>query len=67
MNAARLKAERLVYSVMDALDPSGANTDFWKEQFASMSDAQFKNYISNDFPFVVPHYLLHQYRSLLRR
>ena len=36
---------------MDTLDPSGANTDFWKEQFASMSDAQFKNYISNDFPF----------------
>ena len=51
MNAARLKAERLVYSVMDALDPSGANTDFWKEQFANMSDTQFKNYISNDFPF----------------
>ena len=51
MNAARLKAERLVYSVMDALDPSGDNTDFWKEQFANMSDTQFKNYISNDFPF----------------
>ena len=51
MNAQRLKAERLIYQVMDTLDPSGANTDFWKEQFASMSDAQFKNYISNDFPF----------------
>ena len=51
MNAARLKAERLIYSVMDALDESGDNTEFWKEQFAGMSDAQFKNYISNDFPF----------------
>ena len=51
MNADRLKAERLIYSVMDALDESGDNTEFWKEQFAGMSDAQFKNYISNDFPF----------------
>lgn len=51
MNAERLKAERLIYEVMDTLDKSGRNTDFWKEQFANMSDTQFKNYISNDFPF----------------
>ena len=51
MNAQRLKAERLVYEVMDILDKSGRNTDFWKEEFSKMSDAQFKSYISNDFPF----------------
>ena len=51
MNAQRLKAERLIDEVMDILDNSGRNTDFWKEEFSKMSDAQFKSYISNDFPF----------------
>lgn len=51
MNAQRLKAERLIYEVMDILDKSGRNTDFWKKEFSKMSDAQFKSYISNDFPF----------------
>ena len=51
MNSNRLKAERLIYEVMDCLDPSGDNSTFWKEEFSKMSDTQFKNYISNDFPF----------------
>lgn len=51
MNQQRLKAERLIYNVMSTLDPSDKNTDFWKEQFANMSDNQFKSYISNNFPF----------------
>ena len=51
MNTQRLKAERLIYEVMDILDKSGRNTDFWKEEFSKMSDTQFKSYISNDFPF----------------
>ncbi len=51
MNKQRLEAERLIYQVMDALDPSGENTDFWKEEFARMSDEQFKKYISNNYPF----------------
>lgn len=51
MTKERLEAERLVYKVMDTLDPSGANTDFWKEEFSKMSDAQFKKYISGHFPF----------------
>lgn len=51
MNQQRLKAEKLVYQVMDQLDPSGRNTDFWKEEFAKMSDDQFKKYISGNFPF----------------
>ena len=36
---------------MDILDPSGDNTDFWKEKFSKMSDAQFTKYISNHYPF----------------
>lgn len=52
MNKQRLEAERLIYQVFDALDPDGENTDFYKEEFASMSDTQFLKFISNDFPFV---------------
>ena len=36
MNQQRLKAERLVYQVMDQLDASGQNTDFWKEEFSRL-------------------------------
>ena len=51
MTKERLAAEELVYKTMDILDPSGANTDYWKDQFSSMSDAQFVKYISQNFPF----------------
>ena len=51
MNKNRLECERLIYKVFDILDPSGENTDFWKEEFSKMSDEQFKTYISKDFPF----------------
>lgn len=52
MNKQRLEAERLIYSVMQALDGKDSdNVDFWKEEFSKMSDEQFKKYISNNFPF----------------
>lgn len=51
MNQQRLKAERLIYSIFDTLDPSGRNTEFWKSEFANMTDEQFKKYISKSFPF----------------
>ena len=51
MNQKRLEAERLVYKVMDTLDPSGENSEFWKNKFSKMSDNKFLEYISNDFPF----------------
>ena len=51
MNAQRLKAEKLIYQVFDTLDPSGKNTEFWKNEFANMNDEQFKKYISKSFPF----------------
>jgi hypothetical protein len=51
MNEQRLKAERLIYQVFDAIDPEGTNSDFWKEEFSKMSDEKFKKYISGNFPF----------------
>ena len=51
MNKQRLESERLIYKVMDILDPDGNNTDFWKSEFSKMSDEQFKKYISGNFPF----------------
>ena len=52
MNKQRLEAERLIYSVMQALDGEDSdNVDFWKEEFSKMSDEKFKKYISNNFPF----------------
>lgn len=41
----RKAAEKLVYSVMDALDPSGTNTNRYKKLFDSMSDAKFENFM----------------------
>ena len=50
MNKQRLEAERLIYSVMQALDGEDSdNVDFWKEEFSKMSDEKFKKYISNNF------------------
>lgn len=51
MNKERMEAERMIYKVFDILDKDGDNTDFMKEMFAGMSDAQFKKYISNNYPF----------------
>lgn len=51
MNAQRAKAEKLIYAVFDKLDPSGANTNFYKRKFAKMNDTQFKTFISGDFPY----------------
>ena len=42
MNQQRLEAERLIYKIMDILDPSKRNSQFWIEEFSKMSDEQFK-------------------------
>lgn len=48
MTPQREKAEELIYNTMDALDPSGMNSSYYKQKFAEMSDAQFEKFISND-------------------
>lgn len=50
MNQQRLECERLIYKIMDILDKSGRNTEFWQEEFSHMSDEQFKKYISGHYP-----------------
>ena len=50
MNQQRLTCERLIYKIMDILDPSGKNKDFWVEEFSKMSDEQFKKYITGHYP-----------------
>ena len=50
MTKERLECEKVIYQVFDILDPDGDNTDFWKQEFAKMSDAQFTNYMKKDFP-----------------
>ena len=50
MNKQRLECERLIYKIMDILDPSGRNREFWVREFSSMSDEQFKKYITGHYP-----------------
>lgn len=51
MNAKRKKVEELACRVFDILDPTGANTEYWKKYFAEMSDAQFVKWLKTKFPF----------------
>lgn len=51
MTEQRQKAEELIYKVMDKLDPTNSNSNYYKELFASMSDKQFETYMKRDFPF----------------
>lgn len=47
----REEIEKLVLSSMSILDKSGTNTDYYKDLFAKMSDAQFEKFIAKQFPF----------------
>lgn len=51
MTEKRKKAEELIYKIMDILDKTGANTNYYKELFGPMSDKQFTEYMKKDFPF----------------
>ena len=51
MNAQREKAEKLIYDVMDKLDPKQYNSAYYKTMFAKMSDTQFKQFCSRNLPF----------------
>lgn len=49
MNKQRLEAERLIYTVMDKVDPSGKNKEYWINEFSNLTDEQFKKYISRPY------------------
>ena len=51
MTPERKKAEKLIYDYMDAVDKTKANGDYYRELFSNMSDAQFKKFISKQFPY----------------
>lgn len=51
MNANRKKAEALIYKMFDALDPTGANSQFYKQMFSKMSDEEFLNFCKRRLPF----------------
>ena len=46
----RKEVEEIVYKVMDLLDPTKQNSQFYKAKFAKMNDKQFMNFFSQDFP-----------------
>ena len=50
-NKLRKECEDLIYKVFDALDPSKANSNYYKEKFSKMSNDQFKKFISLRFPY----------------
>ena len=51
MNANRKKAEALIYKCFDAFDPTGANTQFYKQLFSKMDDKEFVKFCSRRLPF----------------
>lgn len=51
MTPQRKKAEELIYSVLNKLDPKGYNTDYYKEMFSKMSDEQFLKFCKRPLPF----------------
>ena len=46
----RKEVEEQVYKVMDILDPTKQNSQFYKAKFAKMNDKQFIKFFSQDFP-----------------
>jgi hypothetical protein len=46
----RNEAEFLILQVFDALDETGQNSEFLKQKFAEMSNAQFETWIKKDYP-----------------
>lgn len=46
----RAKAEQLIYDTLDAADPSHTNSDYYKEKFAGMNDAQFYKFFEGRIP-----------------
>lgn len=51
MDAKRKKAEELIYKVMDTIDPSHTNSDYYKKIFSNMSDNDFVNFCKRRLPF----------------
>lgn len=51
MNPKREKAEKLIYDVLDKLDPQEYNSAYYKTMFAKMSDSQFLEFCKRPLAF----------------
>lgn len=51
MNKQRKEAEELVYKVMDAVDKTKTNSDYYKQLFADMTDDEFMTFCKRRLPF----------------
>nr|DAT97571.1 MAG TPA: hypothetical protein [Caudoviricetes sp.] len=49
----RDKIEALIYKTFDAIDKTGANTQYYREIFANMSNTAFEKFIKRRLPFRV--------------
>lgn len=47
----REEIELLIYKTFDAVDKTGANTQYYKELISNMSDAQFEKFLKKRLPF----------------
>ena len=47
----RLEAERMIYATFDAVDKTGANSEYWKKVLFPMSDEQFYKFMQRRLPF----------------
>lgn len=45
----RQEVELLIYKVLDTLDPTGQNSQFYKNKFAKMNDKDFLDFFKQDF------------------
>lgn len=50
MNSNRKQAEALIYKAFDAIDPTKANSEFYKKMFSTMTDEEFLKFCSRRLP-----------------
>jgi len=50
-NKLREEIENIIYTFFDKLDPTKTNSDYYKEKFSNMKNAQFMKFISTKFPY----------------
>ena len=49
MFKARQDCEKMIYKIMDTLDPTQQNSSWYKKKFAKMSDKEFQEFFKQDF------------------
>lgn len=55
----RKEAEEVLYGVLDRLDPTGTNTKYYRNMFATMSDKKFKDFMMDIWDNFNQNYVLY--------